>query len=292
MKMRWMILFVGSLLLAAGVYFVVQQRPDRHAQPPPQAKSFLPPAMFNAAALSHAAPDVRPVPKPHLDSIPARLTIIMGQEDGVLPTLGRWLVRDPDEKHAGVHMYSFMLNRAVNFIDPLGLYSWSFGTLNLGQRNPVAILDHPGSTLKGLTTFEQSVIPDVVSSGCDRGKRRVDVTGDANATFWWADAGALTHEQHHVDLHKAMWNELENNINIYSGCVCPKVAKCYKEIIYLLVDAHVIRDRARNNQFDCDQYDRAAGGIFGNCMNAESLGVAAQRHWDAVTAKNQECSSL
>jgi hypothetical protein len=80
MKLRWLIALVGSLLFAAGLHRAIQHRPILHAMPSEKSIPPVPPA---ATARSSAPRAVHSVPKPHLDSIPPRCAIILGQEDGV-----------------------------------------------------------------------------------------------------------------------------------------------------------------------------------------------------------------
>ena len=82
MKMRWLMAVVGSLLLLGGLYFATRQRLARQMPAPPKAK-LLPPTTSSTQASSSALHVVHIVTKPHLDAIPPRLAIILGQEDGV-----------------------------------------------------------------------------------------------------------------------------------------------------------------------------------------------------------------
>jgi len=43
------------------------------------------------------------------------------------PKIGRWLSRDPIRELGGVNLYGYVLNDPVNLIDPLGLWSVTYG---------------------------------------------------------------------------------------------------------------------------------------------------------------------
>ncbi len=42
-----------------------------------------------------------------------------------VPDSGRWLTRDPLEFEGGINLYQYVLGNPINFVDPLGLKTWS-----------------------------------------------------------------------------------------------------------------------------------------------------------------------
>jgi RHS repeat-associated protein len=56
--------------------------------------------------------------------------------------LGRWLSRDPIAEYGGINLYSYVLGNPLNWLDPLGLFSWScFGKgLLAGATSTLAVV--------------------------------------------------------------------------------------------------------------------------------------------------------
>lgn len=177
---------------------------------------------------------------------------------------GRWLSRDPIEEEGGIHLYNFVLNSPVHFVDPLGLV---LHDAPIVSTLPIAIVSQLSNPRNLAETGAQwpTEVAEVVGQAAD-GYFDVSVEGEMTIKMSAlpttnlqgpAEPGRTIeqHERHHAAISIRWWKENKRSVDPIEGgyCTarCAGIAKDAGNAINLIT---YYSSLAENMKYDWDAY--------------------------------------